>query len=106
MRLKAGYLLLAALVVLGAFFLNTWQGLRFQAQERAIRRLEQEQRDWVEENKKVVAAMAILGSPSRLRGLAESSLGLRLLDPQRESKLRLGVRPGGAESAGEGGSGD
>lgn len=103
MRLKAGYLLLAALVVLGVFFLNTWQGLRFQAQERVIRRLEQEQRDWVEENKKVVAAMAILGSPSRLRGLAEGSLGLRPLDPQREAKLRLGVRLGGAESAGEGG---
>jgi hypothetical protein len=89
-RIKTGYLLLAALALLGLFFLNTWQGFRFQDQERVVRRLEQEQRDWVEENKKVVAAMAVLSSPTRLEPLAETRLGLQRLDAQREMKLRLG----------------
>jgi len=96
-RLKTGYLLLAALALLGVFFLNTWQGHRYQAQERELRGLEQEQRDWVEENKKIVAAMAILSSPTRLQGLAESRLGLRRLAPEREMKLRLGEARGGVD---------
>ena len=80
---------MAALAVLGVFFLNTWQGFRFQSQERQIDRLEQQQKDWVEENKKIVAAMAILSSPTRLGPLAESRLGLRPLEARREIKLRL-----------------
>jgi hypothetical protein len=94
-RIRTGHLLLAALAVLGVFFLNTWQGFRFQVQEREVKRLEQEQRDWVEENKKIVAAMAILSSPARLQRLAESRLGLRRLDADREMKLRLGGAAGG-----------
>ena len=69
-----------ALVLGGLLFLNTWQGYRFERLKRDVQQLEAEQRDWLEQNKKLVAAVAVLSSPERIQSIAESDLGLRKLE--------------------------
>ena len=69
-----------ALVLGGLLFLNTWQGYRFEALKRNVLELEAEQRDWLEQNKKLVAAVAVLSSPERIQRIAEEDLALRKLE--------------------------
>mgnify|MGYP001216116271 CR=1 FL=1 len=69
-----------ALVLGGLLFLNTWQGYRFERLKRDVQQLEAEQRDWLEQNKKLVAAVAVLSSPERIQSIAEGELGLKKLE--------------------------
>jgi hypothetical protein len=79
MKLRTPLFILMILAFLSVFFLNTWQGFRYQQLERGVGRLEQEQKNWLEKNKKVIAALAVLSSPERITTLAEDSLGLKPL---------------------------
>ena len=85
-----------ALVLGGLLFLNTWEGYRFERLRRDVQQLEAEQRDWLEQNKKLVAALAVLGSPQRIDRLAGGELGLRKAE---RSSLTTVVVP--REGAGE-----
>jgi hypothetical protein len=78
-----------ALVLGGLLFLNTWQGYRFEALKRSVEQLEAEQRDWLEQNKKLVAAAAFLSSPERIQHLAEAELGLKKLERSALSTVLL-----------------
>jgi hypothetical protein len=69
-----------ALVLGGLLFLNTWQGYRFERLKRDVQLLESEQRDWLEQNKKLVAALAVLSSPERIERIAVRQLGLKKLE--------------------------
>jgi cell division protein FtsL len=90
MRLRSPLFFLLILAFLTVFFLNTWQGFRYQELEREVQRLEQEQKGWLEENKKVIAALAVLSSPGRIRSLAEESLGLRRLQAEELIEIEVG----------------
>jgi cell division protein FtsL len=79
-----------ALVLGGLLFLNTWQGYRFESLKRDVQAMEAEQRDWLEQNKKLVAAVAVLSSPERIQRIAEKDLALRT--PERAA-LATVVRP-------------
>ena len=78
------------LASLSLFFLNTWQGSRYQKLEREVQRLELEQKNWLEQNKKVIAALAVLSSPERIKNLAEGSLGLKPLQAEDLIEIELG----------------
>ena len=93
MKLRSPLFFLMILAFLSLFFLNTWQGFRYQDLERGVKRLEQEQKNWLEKNKKVIAALAVLNSPERIRTLAEDSLGLKPM----QAKELIEVELGGAE---------
>jgi cell division protein FtsL len=93
---KAATAIALALLLGGLLFLNTWQGYRFEALRRHMQQLESEQRDWMEQNKKLVAALAVLSSPQRVERIATRQLGLRKLE---RSRLTTVVVP--RESAGE-----
>jgi cell division protein FtsL len=81
-----------ALVLGGLLFLSTWQGYRFERLKRSVQELEAEQRDWLEQNKKLVAAAAVLGSPERIQRVAEGELGLKRLERSARTTV---VVPGG-----------
>ncbi len=81
-----------ALVLGGLLFLSTWQGYRFEALKRSVQELEAEQRDWLEQNKKLVAAAAVLSSPERIQRIAEAELGLKRLERSARTTV---VVPGG-----------
>jgi cell division protein FtsL len=86
---KAAIAIGSALVLGGLLFLNTWQGYRFEALKRNVQQLEAEQRDWLEQNKKLVAAVAVLSSPERIQRLAEGQLGLKKLERSAVSTVLL-----------------
>ena len=90
MRLRSPLFILMILAFLSLFFLNTRQGFRYQDLEREVRMLEQEQKNWLEKNKKVIAALAVLSSPERIRSLAEDSLGLKPLQAEDLIEIELG----------------
>ena len=78
MRAKSVAVLLFLVLCLGAaLFLNTWQGYRYEKLRRDVQNLEAEQRDWLEQNKKLVAALAVLSSPERIETIAQGELGLK-----------------------------
>ncbi|MDC7232364.1 MAG: hypothetical protein PQJ58_03975 [Spirochaetales bacterium] len=53
--------------------LNIWQSFRYQQLEADLLSLQKEQLDLVERNKRALAAVAVLSSPSRVVTLAEES---------------------------------
>jgi hypothetical protein len=89
-KLRSPLLTLLILAFISLFFLNTWQGNRYQRLERGVQRLEQEQKNWLEQNKKVIAALAVLSSPVRIKTLAEESLGLKPLQAEDLIEIELG----------------
>ena len=92
MRVRSIFLLLLVFAFLGLFFLNTWQGFRYRELERDVEKLELEQKNWLENNKKVIAALAILSSPRRVKTLAVEQLGLEPL--QAENVMEITVEAG------------
>ncbi|MFQ3621325.1 MAG: hypothetical protein SNJ78_10345 [Spirochaetales bacterium] len=59
------------------FFLNTWQSFRYASLKKEIRKLENEQIELIEENKRKIVALSILNFPARIRAIAEMTLGLK-----------------------------
>jgi hypothetical protein len=89
MRLRSPLFFLMILAFLSVFFLNTWQGFRYQELERQVAGLEQEQQNWLEKNKKAIAALAVLSSPERIKELAVGPLELKPLEPRDLMKIEL-----------------
>ena len=90
MKLRSPFFVFLILTCLGLIFANTWQGFRFQELEREVRRLEAEQTSWMEKNKKVIAALAVLSSPQRVKALAVDKLGLKPIRPEDVLQIELG----------------
>jgi cell division protein FtsL len=87
MRAKAAIVIVFALVLGGLLFLSSWQGFRYESLKREVRRMEEEQKDWLELNKKLVAALAVLGSPERIERIATKKLGLRKVEPSKVTTI-------------------
>ena len=90
MRFKRFAVIAFVLFVLSFFYLNTWQGYRYERLEASVAALEREQKDWLERNKKIIAGLAVLSSPARVAELAESELGLSKLDRDARAKVLFG----------------
>ncbi len=88
--------ILVVLVVL-MFFLNTWQGYRYEAMRRDVKKIEEEQKDWLDKNEKLIAGLALFSSPGRIENIAENQLKLKRIDPSRILKV---VFTSSAESEG------
>lgn len=73
-------------------FLNVWQVYRYKNLENTIEHLEEEQQEWVEKNKRLIAGIAVLSSPERLAKLAEEDLDLEELPPGRLIRILLDTR--------------
>jgi cell division protein FtsL len=95
MRAKAAIAIAFALVLGGLLFLSSWQGFRYESLQREVRRMEEEQKDWLELNKKLVAALAVLGSPERIERIATQKLGLKKVDPSRVTTIVFPGEDGG-----------
>jgi cell division protein FtsL len=95
MRGKTAIVIVFALVLGGLLFLSSWQGFRYESLKREVRRMEEEQKDWLELNKKLVAALAVLGSPERIERIAVKELGLRKVEPSRVTTVVIPGETGG-----------
>lgn len=85
-------LILIFLTVPVFLFLNVWQVYRYKNMENTIQKLEEEQQEWVEKNKRLIAGIAVLSSPERLAELAEEELDLEKLTPGKLIRILLDSR--------------
>ena len=87
-------ILLLILAVSIPFLLSfkVWQAFRYAKLKDEVLGLEREQTDWLEKNKKVIASLALWGSPERIEKLASETLRLKRLEQARTLKIKL---PGG-----------
>ena len=86
-----------ALVIPLALMLNVWQGYRFQELRRETVGMEAQQREWLEQNKRAIAAIEVYLSPARLADLAQNQLDLVRLTPESLETVRLAQPPGATE---------
>ena len=85
-----GRIVIVLLLVLPLLlFANVWQAYRFVQLSRDVARLEVEQRDAIEENKRLIATIAVLRSPSRLLQVAEEYLDARPLEPGQSIRIQI-----------------
>ncbi|HCM25255.1 MAG: cell division protein FtsL [Treponema sp. GWB1_62_6] len=77
--------------------LDSWQATRYARLESQLRKLESEQRDWLESNKKLIAGIAILGSAERIERIALQELGLRKAKPESVLHVRVQRSKGGLD---------
>jgi len=85
------YWLLYFLVLTIPVFLGivTWQSIRYSELNRNVRRLEAVQEDWVERNKKLIAAISILSSSGRIEQVAVQDLDLSKVLPENVLQVRI-----------------
>jgi cell division protein FtsL len=77
--------------------LDSWQATRYARLESQLRRLEADQRDWLESNKKLIAGIAILGSAERIETIARKELGLSKARPESVLLIRVERGKGGPD---------
>jgi cell division protein FtsL len=66
-----------------------WQSVRYTELEKNVRRLEAVQEDWVSGNKKLIAAIAVLSSSSRIKQIAINDLSLIKIRPEDVLQVRI-----------------
>ncbi len=84
--MKKVLLLLFAATVPALLGLKIWQVHRTQTLLSRIETLDQQQREWLEKNKRLLSAIAVFRSPARIERLARERLGL---EPGVEPDLRI-----------------
>jgi cell division protein FtsL len=62
--------------------LAAWQSARYGDLEREIRQLEKSQKEWIENNKRLIAGITVLSSPERIEHIARDELGMEKKQPE------------------------
>ncbi|MCL1815420.1 MAG: septum formation initiator family protein [Treponema sp.] len=74
--------------------LSAWQSSRYGDLERELKKLEKTQEEWVENNKRLIAGIAVLSSPDRIEHIARNQLGLQKKQPEEILQIAI-TRSGG-----------
>jgi len=79
------------LVISLPFFLGivAWQSTRYAELDRNVRRLEASQEEWVENNRRLIAGIAVLSSSGRIGQVAVRDLGLTRIRPENVLQVRI-----------------
>lgn len=80
---------LAVLAIPVLLFLNVWQGYRYERINAEIRNFEYEQKEWFEENKRMLAAISVYSSPARVKKIADENPDLGTQKPGQAIILRF-----------------
>jgi hypothetical protein len=70
-------------------FLNVWQGYKYERLNSEVKSFEQDQKEWFEKNKKMLAALSVYSSPARVRKIVSENSSLRLQKPGQAIILRF-----------------
>jgi cell division protein FtsL len=89
--MKRVLIIVLALTIPAMLCLRVWQVYRYQRLVSRLEELDSEQREWLERNKKLLAAIAVLRSPARIERLATGRLGLTDEDKAPEIRLEFGT---------------
>lgn len=74
------------------FALNAWQSARYFQLAEEVERLEKVQGDQIEQNKRLVAGIAVLSSAERIEKIAKDELLLKKKGPQEIMQIHIGKR--------------
>jgi cell division protein FtsL len=66
-----------------------WQATRYTELEWETERLETAQEEWVENNKRLIAGIAVLSSSDRIEYIAEGELGFVKKTPEEVLQIRI-----------------
>ncbi|QQO07398.1 septum formation initiator family protein [Breznakiella homolactica] len=69
--------------------LAAWQSIEYTKVEKELVRLEEDQRQWIESNKRLIAGIAVLSSSERIEHLARHDLGLVKKEPESVLQIRI-----------------
>jgi len=72
--------------------ITAWQSTRYNELDREVRRLEAVQEDWVENNKRLIAGIAVLSSSERIEQIAIHDLGLTKIRPEDVLQIQISNR--------------
>jgi cell division protein FtsL len=70
-------------------FFNVWQVYRHDQVKDAVSALEEQQREWLERNKRMIAGIAVLRSPTRIDKLAKEELELEKIESGRLLRINF-----------------
>ncbi|MBN1698364.1 MAG: cell division protein FtsL [Spirochaetales bacterium] len=90
--MKKVWIFVLALLLPTILFLEVWGVFRYNKVNRRIDMLEQEQTEWLEKNKRLIAAIAVYSSPERIEKIVEDELDLDKIDPQKTITIVLSGR--------------
>ncbi|MDR2900233.1 MAG: septum formation initiator family protein [Treponema sp.] len=68
---------------------NAWQSVRYAEVSREIKQLEKTQTEWIENNKRLIAGIAMLSSSERIEKIAKNELGLVKKTPEEIMQIRI-----------------
>lgn len=75
MKKKGGFLWIFIAITLPLFiFLFLYQSSRFETLKKELAQLDEEQKEWFEENRKLVSWIAVYNNPARISSLAKGKL--------------------------------
>ena len=69
--------------------LLVWQSARYTGLERELIKLEKIQGEWVESNKRLIAAIGVLSSAERIEQVAQHELKLTKKGPEEVLQIRI-----------------
>ena len=70
-------------------FFNVWQVYRHDQVKDTVSALEEQQREWLERNKRMIAGIAVLRSPTRIDQLAKEELELEKIESGRLLRINF-----------------
>jgi hypothetical protein len=82
-------LAMLCLAVPGLFFLNAWEGYRYNDLSDQVGALEKQQKDLLERNRDAIAQIAYESSPERVGEKAALMQGLKSLDQSAITRLQV-----------------
>jgi len=93
---KKKLLLLIILSVPVFLYLNVWQAFRYRVVETEIELLESKQQEQIEENKKAIIGIEVLGTPARINDLATGMEDLSRKEFPAAIRIRIDEPEGGS----------
>ncbi|MDR0760130.1 MAG: cell division protein FtsL [Treponema sp.] len=74
--------------------LAAWQSAKYTELTWEIEKLESVQGEWVENNKRLIAGIAVLSSSERIENIAKKDLGLVKKQPEEVLQIKIRGEPG------------
>lgn len=69
--------------------LREWQSAQYAKVFGEMKNLEQAQEEWIENNKRLIARIAILSSSERIENMAKNELGLEKKTPEETMQIKI-----------------
>ncbi len=91
--IKNACALILSLMIPAILFAMVWQSYRYSQLEREIARIEQQQYEIIDENRRLISGISVLSTPERISSVAVEDLGMRKVETKEI--LRISISRGG-----------